>query len=201
MEASHAPSELSRWNGRRGSAGLGGLLTAAGHLLGSAQTPHLGGGAWALPGAGGSVESEGEAVSAECVRGAAAAEGPSRSPVFPMLRCGRSCILGTHGAERSTACPRGAGRGGSVAGRWATGCCQPPVPSPRRGPGWQGAGWWGHPVLSWAGLLTGDHRIVRGEAAAHELPPVVNLPPANPFCTVSAVQKGTVSIFCQLQLT
>lgn len=46
-----------------------------------------------------------------------------------------------------------------------------------------------------------QHLLVRGEAAARELPPVVNLPPANPFWTASAVQKGTVSIFCQLQLT
>lgn len=43
--------------------------------------------------------------------------------------------------------------------------------------------------------------LCTAEAAARELPPVVNLPPANPFWTASAVQKGTVSIFCQLQLT
>lgn len=50
-------------------------------------------------------------------------------------------------------------------------------------------------------LRAGGHLFVGQGQRARELPPVVNLPPANPFCTVSAVQKGTVSIFCQLQLT
>lgn len=54
---------------------------------------------------------------------------------------------------------------------------------------------------SCARLLARNHLFVLGEAAARELPPVVNLPPANPFWTASAVQKGTVSTFCQLQLT
>lgn len=159
------------------SAALSGLLVFAGYLLSSACA---GGTFWYTSGRGGS--SFYPICFCQCCG------------IFPTLgwgkRCGNGCVLRTSGAEKNSAL---GGWGGQAQGF--------SLPTARRVPMWAG-GDVGRPSGCCRTRLRAAGRLFVGQGQrARELPPVVNLPPANPFCTVSAVQKGTVSIFCQLQLT